>query len=73
MTEIRGMSVILFYFTYFDRYDFKVVPTNPLGEGPASVTVEFSTESGNIKYLLRSNIHIMSCTHIFMHILDILV
>ncbi|XP_040192525.1 target of Nesh-SH3 isoform X45 [Rana temporaria] len=29
------------------KYDFKVVPTNPLGEGPASVTVEFSTESAD--------------------------
>ncbi|XP_073471001.1 target of Nesh-SH3 isoform X17 [Aquarana catesbeiana] len=29
------------------KYDFKVVPTNPLGEGPVSVTVEFSTESAD--------------------------
>ncbi|XP_072270949.1 target of Nesh-SH3 isoform X38 [Pyxicephalus adspersus] len=29
------------------KYDFKVVPTNPLGEGPVSATVEFSTESAD--------------------------
>ncbi|KAM5180108.1 target of Nesh-SH3 isoform 3-T3 [Mantella aurantiaca] len=29
------------------KYDFKVVPTNPLGEGPVSTTVEFNTESAD--------------------------
>ncbi|KAM9320041.1 target of Nesh-SH3 [Gastrophryne carolinensis] len=28
-------------------YEFKVVPTNPLGEGPVSTTVEFNTESAD--------------------------
>ena len=28
-------------------YEFQVKPKNPLGEGPASNTVAFSTESGN--------------------------
>ncbi|XP_077338638.1 target of Nesh-SH3 isoform X11 [Lithobates pipiens] len=29
------------------KYDFKVVPTNPLGEGPVSATVKFITESAD--------------------------
>ena len=38
-------NVVLFFSLF--SYEFQVKPKNPLGEGPPSNTVAFSTESGN--------------------------
>lgn len=35
------------FFSPLHSYEFQVKPKNPLGEGPPSNTVAFSTESGN--------------------------
>lgn len=46
--ECCFLNNILQLFLFLQNsYEFQVKPKNPLGEGPVSNTVAFSTESGN--------------------------
>lgn len=44
--RMLGLQNCLLLFFLFSSYEFHVKPKNPLGEGPSSNVVSFSTESG---------------------------
>lgn len=55
----------------FSSYEFHVKPRNPLGEGPSSNVVAFSTESGTDFQRFDCNFIIHVCEPTLIHLFEI--